>query len=166
MNVKIAGIVRDSIVDGEGIRDVIFLQGCHHHCKGCHNPNTWNIEQGDEVPILELCDKLKGSNNDITISGGEPLDQLVNLIALLGTLKETSPTKKVWLYTGFTYEEVAPWIWLTLYTLGVDVVVDGRYEEDKKDSNLSFRGSSNQRIIDLNKTLIDGEVMIYETNLG
>lgn len=160
---RIAGIVRDSIVDGVGIRDVVFVQGCPHHCKGCHNPNTWNREGGTSMTIHQIRDQLIDSDNDVTISGGEPLSQLDELIYLTEQLHYRDG-KRFWLYTGFTFEEIPLATWRTLWINGVDVVVDGKFIEDKKDSNLLFRGSSNQRLIDLPKSVKAGYVVEWEDN--
>lgn len=163
---RVAGVVRDSIVDGVGIRDVIFLQGCPHHCKGCHNPTTWNYDGGEELSIEEILDTLSNSSNDITISGGEPLEQFNELLYLLEAIRKTTD-KRVWLYTGyvFNYELCSDIYVLNLLSNYVDVLVDGRFEEDKKDPNLLFRGSSNQRLIDLPKSIEKEKIVEWEDNV-
>lgn len=146
---RIAGIVRDSIVDGEGVRDVIFVQGCSHHCKGCHNQQTWDYGGGEHRFVGELVTELADSPNNITISGGEPFDQYVAVFRLVQELSKQG--KSIWIYTGNhlgkkltrAYEKLAPY---------VDVIVDGRFVEELKDPNLLFRGSSNQRLIDLKES--------------
>ena len=160
---RIAGIVRDSIVDGPGVRDVIFLQGCPHHCKGCHNPESWDTEGGTYRRNKDLLEELKDSSNNITISGGEPFLQIEDVIHFLQLLQVNSPVPKtVWIYTGYRFEELR-YIWVTsLAKWGVEVIVDGRYEEDKKDPTLLFRGSSNQRLIDLPKSLKEQKVVLWE----
>lgn len=158
VTIRIAGIVRDSIVDGEGIRDVIFLQGCHRACKGCHNPTTWDMNGGEEVSVGELVKQFSHTSNAITISGGEPLLQLHSLVELLWMLRRNGHDD-IWLYTGFTFEE-APSLFKALSSC-VNVVVDGAYEEDKRDTNLLFRGSSNQRLIDLKKSVSQNKVVEY-----
>lgn len=159
---RIAGIVRDSIVDGVGIRDVIFLQGCNHHCEGCHNPHTWNREQGECVSKYELLDLLSNSTNDVTISGGEPLLQIEDVVWLTRVLKLIYG-KHIWIYTGFTYEEIPHFIW-ELLARYVDVVVDGKFIKELADTTLLFRGSSNQRLIDLPKTVIEQKIVLWEDN--
>ena len=158
---RLAGIVRDSIVDGIGIRDTIFFQGCPHHCNGCHNPQTWNFDSGTEMTVEEIVESLSTSTNNVTISGGEPLCQhhedLLELVYQLGKQGKTC-----WLYTGFSYESFNWRMWWQLYALGVTVVVDGDFQQDKKDSSLLFRGSSNQRLIDLEKTLAMDKVVLWE----
>ncbi len=155
---RVAGIVRDSIVDGVGIRDVIFLQGCSHHCKGCHNPQTWKYDCGEFKTVKELVKELSKSTNDVTISGGEPLDQLIEVMKLAIELKLQG--KNIWLYTGYTIDPKD----ITYYILSmyVDVVVDGEFIEELKDSNLLFRGSSNQRLIDLPKSIAEQKIVLWE----
>lgn len=158
---QIAGILKNSVVNGEGIRDVVFVQGCPHHCKGCHNPHTWNPEGGERMDTVEVLKELKDSPNNVTISGGEPLMQYDSVRVLVNELKWLQG-KSIWLYTGYRFEELDNEIWYWLMVNGVDVVVDGRFEEDKKDLTLQFRGSSNQRLIDLKKTLDEGQVVLWE----
>lgn len=158
---RVAGIVRDSIVDGIGLRDVIFLQGCGHRCEGCHNLETWDRESGYALSPKEASLILKNSSNDITISGGEPLLQYTELLQLMCYITHYNPKKRFWLYTGFRYEEIPPHMWMKLSQY-VDVVVDGRFEIDKKDPNLLFRGSSNQRLVDLKKSIACGKVVDWE----
>lgn len=156
---RVAGIIKNSVVNGIGIRDVLFLQGCEHRCKGCHNPETWNKEGGEEVHHLKLMYEFKGSRN-MTISGGEPLLQYNELLRFMHGMNELYNTR-FWLYTGFTIEEI-PIHRLHQLSRYVDVIVDGRFEEDKKDLTLRFRGSSNQRIIDLKKTLEQNKIVLWE----
>ena len=156
---RVAGIIRDSIVDGEGLRDVVFLQGCCHRCEGCHNKQTWDANGGRKMTPWYVADELSDSTNDVTISGGEPLLQLNELYELLSIL-HCYQLKHIWLYTGFTFEQIAieEWKQLSRY---IDVVVDGRFELDKRDKNLLFRGSSNQRLIDLKKSVEGNGIVEY-----
>lgn len=155
---RIAGIVRDSIVDGTGVRDVVFFQGCGKRCKGCHNPDTWDYQGGCHRFIGDVVEELSDSSNDITISGGEPIDQFDDLLELCRQLKEAG--KRIWVYTGNVvdptkriYQRLAEY---------VDVIVDGRFIEDKKDCNLLFRGSSNQRLINLPLSVVLGKIVELE----
>ena len=155
---RIAGIVRDSIVDGPGVRDVIFVQGCGKQCKGCHNPDTWDYNGGCHKFIGELVEELSDSSNDVTISGGEPLDQFNDLLKLCCMLFEQG--KKIWVYTGNVVDPTkSMYVRLARY---VDVIVDGRFVEEKKNSDLLFRGSSNQRIINLPLSVVLGEIIEWE----
>ena len=161
IKLRVAGTISNSVVNGVGIRDVIFLQGCSHHCKGCHNPETWSFDDGTEIGITALYKQFLNSDNNLTISGGEPLLQLDELYQLL-YLFYLNTNKKVWLYTGYEFEDIPIEIWSKLNKLGVEVVVDGKFEIDKKDLTLQFRGSSNQRLIDLNETLKIGSIVFWE----
>lgn len=158
---RLAGIIKDSAVNGVGVRDVIFLQGCPHHCVGCQNPHTWSPYGGKVYGLLEIIHEVNSSNN-ITISGGEPFYDVDQLTALVGSLHIAYPDKTIWIYTGYYYTELDRRTLEILAFNGVEVIVDGRFEEDKKDPKLRFRGSSNQRIIDLEKTLSSGEIVSWE----
>lgn len=155
---RIAGIVRDSIVDGEGVRDVIFVQGCAHHCKGCHNQHTWDYCGGEHWFIGDIVNELSDSTNNVTISGGEPFDQYASLYGLVQELSKQG--KNIWIYTGNTLHEPigTPYKLLAQY---VDVIVDGRFVEKLKDPDLLFRGSSNQRLIDLKRSVKEQRIVEY-----
>lgn len=155
---RLAGIVRDSIVDGEGIRDVIFTQGCSHKCKGCHNQQTWDYGGGEHWFVGDIVKELSNSTNDVTISGGEPFDQYASLYRLVELLSKQG--KRIWIYTGNTLREPigTPYKLLAQY---VDVIVDGRFVEKLKDPTLLFRGSSNQRLIDLKRSVKEQRIVEY-----
>lgn len=157
---KVAGIIKNSVVNGVGVRDVLFLQGCEHQCQGCHNPHTWDREGGTEYTIDELIKEFSESTNDMCISGGEPLLQYFDLLIVMDELNRNCG-KRFWLYTGYTYDQINPQM-LKELALYVDVLVDGRFEIDKKDLTLAFRGSSNQRLIDLPKSVEKGEVVLWK----
>lgn len=154
---KLAGIIRESIVDGPGIRFVIFSQGCPHNCRGCHNPDTHNFDTGfqaENQKILAEIDKnplLKG----VTFSGGEPFCQAKEFADLARSIK--SRGLDVVTYTGYTFEYIKNSFtanngWSELLEL-TDILIDGPFVEDKKDLTLKFRGSQNQRILDMQKSL-------------
>ena len=159
-------IQKDSIVDGEGIRSVIWTQGCPHHCFGCHNPETHDFDGGTLVEIEKLkkeIDKLEGQDG-ITFSGGDPMFQVeaCNIIAEHCLKKGLN----IWVYTGFTYEEIMKLaekkpVYLD-FLKKIDVLVDGRFIEKERDLNLLFRGSANQRLIDIPKTLKSGEIVLFD----
>lgn len=162
---RIAGIVRDSIVDGIGIRDTIFFQGCPHHCKGCQNPQTWDYGGGEEMSVQEILDLLSNSSNDITISGGEPLEQFDELLHLLKAIRQTT-NKRVWLYTGyvFDFKLQSNSYGLSLLSNYVDVLIDGRFI-DTLTGDYQFKGSSNQRLIDLPKSVKENRIILWEDNI-
>lgn len=149
---RVLSILEDSVVDGPGIRTVIFMAGCPHHCLGCHNPESWNLKGGKVMPIDDLLGKIEASGWDgVTFSGGEPFLQAKELAELVRSCKKLN--KDVWVYTGYTFETLQRMN--DAYVQDVldhaDVLVDGPFEHTLKDLSLRFRGSSNQRIIFLNK---------------
>ena len=158
---RIAGIIRDSLVNGEGIRDVVFVQGCAHHCIGCHNPNTWHPSGGQLITPRELANMFKDSPNDITISGGEPFDQWVDVLFFMTAVHSQNPNKQFWIYTGYTYDAVKLRI-AHYFSPYVSVLVDGEFKEELKDPNCLYRGSSNQRLIDVQKTVESGRIVLWE----
>ena len=144
--------IYESFVDGQGIRLVVFLNGCEHKCKGCQNPQTWDMYSGKNFPVEMIAkfinEKLiegKGYYQGITFSGGDPLYQSKELNDLILLLKRDNPDIDIWCYTGFKYEEIKD----LEVIRNIDVLVDGKYEEAKKCFDKPFRGSSNQRVISL-----------------
>ena len=158
MTIRLAAYLQsDSIVDGEGIRTVIWTQGCPHHCLGCHNKETWDIDGGAEVEISEvkkIIDDLTGQDG-ITFSGGDPFFQAKECSVLAKYIKEKG--YNVWCYTGYTYESLLKIGEIKKEVMEflkyIDVLVDGRFVLEKKSYNCIFRGSTNQRIIDVQKSL-------------
>lgn len=149
---RVLSVIEDSVVDGPGIRTVIFTAGCPHHCRGCHNPESWNPAGGEEVSVETLLEQIQVSGWDgVTVSGGEPFMQPKELAALVRGCKRLA--KNVWVYTGYTLEllEQMNDEHVTDVLNQADVLVDGKFIESLKDRSLRFRGSSNQRIIFLNK---------------
>lgn len=151
---RISGIEYDSIVDGEGIRNTLFISGCKHKCKGCHNKPTWDFNYGEDFTkekqdkFIEKCRKnplLKG----ITLSGGDPMYSAIELIPFMHNFKTECPHLDVWAYSGFTLEEIKEDKNMSTLLSYCDVLVDGLYIEELRDITLAFRGSSNQRIIKL-----------------
>lgn len=161
---RIADIVNESVVDGKGIRMTIFTQGCPHRCEGCHNPQTHDFNGGHEITVGEIVDKVVRDPllDGITLSGGEPFMQPAPLAALCGAVHARG--LNVWTYTGFTLEELREKAAADPDTAALldqtDVLVDGRFELSKRDLQLVFRGSSNQRVIDMNKTRASGTVVL------
>ncbi len=149
--IRIAGIVDESIVDGPGIRLVVFTQGCSHNCKGCHNPQTHSYTGGTLVKVKDIISRMKKNPllDGLTISGGEPFDQAENVAILAYSAKKLGYNVRT--YTGYLYEEILERAKRNLgyKTLieNTDVLVDGEFDETKKDANLRFKGSTNQREI-------------------
>lgn len=164
--IRIAGYVDDSIVDGPGIRFTIFTQGCAHHCFNCHNPETWDFDKGKDVDIDELISKIKRNPllQGITLSGGDPLYQVNACLELVKKVKELNADLDIIIYTGFTFEELAINFkknndLLSLLKLS-DILIDGKYEDSLRDLTLRFRGSSNQRVINLKKTFLEEKIVL------
>lgn len=163
-------VTESSTVDGPGFRDVLWLQGCKHHCKGCHNPETWDENDGQTITLQEAYDALtKSSITNITISGGDPIEQASCLVPLVREIKRNHPNKNIWIYTGYTFEEIlnnSNDIAQIALIAECDVLVDGKFDIELADKNLLFRGSSNQRIIDMQKTIKlfkNGEIILWES---
>lgn len=160
---RIAGFVEESIVDGPGFRIVIFFQGCAHHCFGCHNPETWDFEGGKEVSF-DLIKKIIDDNpyaDGITLSGGDPLYQIDASTEIAKYAK--SKGLDVILYTGFLFEEVLEMTKanqrLKDLLNNVDTLIDGPFILEQRHLSLKFRGSSNQRIIDVKKSLMQNKIV-------
>lgn len=158
MNIRIAGTVNDSIVDGNGFRFTIFTQGCPHHCKGCHNPQTHAFDGGNMVTEEELLEKIKANPllDGVTFSGGEPFCQ-AKALAELGKKIHALGGLDIVTYTGYTFEELLAGMeqnpsWKELL-LETDILIDGRFEESLKSYDIKFRGSTNQRYLDAKESL-------------
>ena len=150
---NLSGIVEESIVDGPGFRYVVFVQGCPHRCKGCHNPQTHSFEGGYQMAVEDIAQQVKENPllSGVTFSGGEPFCQPEALCELAKLIKAMG--KNIFVYSGYTLEQLAemgktrPAVIELLHL--ADTLVDGQYVEELRDLQLQFRGSSNQRIIDL-----------------
>ena len=156
-------ITKDDMLNGEGLRVVLWVSGCPHHCKGCHNPQTWDPESGipfDEAAEKELFELLgRDYISGITFSGGDPLFEgnRAAIEHLARKVKLEYPDKNIWLYTGYRWEEISA---LHLMQF-IDGLVDGRFMEDLKDTKLHWKGSFNQRIIDVQKSLQNSSLYLY-----
>lgn len=168
LKLRIAGTVNDSIVDGPGIRFTVFTQGCPHHCEGCHNPHTHDFNGGSETDTDEIISKFLSNPllDGITLSGGEPMCQAKALVPVAKAAKEHG--LDVIAYTGYTYEYLVEhsndengFLALLEY---VDFLVDGKFELDKRSLELHFKGSRNQRVIDIKKSLASSEAVLADWN--
>ena len=147
----VAGIVRGTTVDGPGFRTSIYLSGCNHNCFGCHNPDVKNPDYGTLMSLKEIMEVVEEEDFNVTITGGDPLYNPENLKVLVNAIKENG--RNVWIYTGFTWEEILQDNKLLEAVKNADTIVDGRFEITLKDPDLPFRGSSNQRIIHIKNEL-------------
>ncbi len=157
---ELSGIVSDSIVDGPGIRTAIFSQGCPHHCPGCHNPETWEFGCGTLIPVEAVVEIVQSNPlcRGVTFSGGEPFAQAAEFAELAARLKEKG--YEVASYSGYTFEELLRGTEDQKLLLGsIDVLIDGRFVLSKKSLEVPFRGSTNQRILDVRKSLAEGKAV-------
>ena len=153
------------VANGPGVRVTLWVAGCSHQCKGCHNPESWDEQAGKPFTEkeIEYIDKVLENPyiKGLTLSGGDPFLHYNShqLLELVKRVKENHPNKTIWCYTGYTFEQLSKNLKLLQY---IDVLVDGRFELDKRDITLQFRGSSNQRLIDVQKSLEKGEICLWE----
>lgn len=163
-------ISKEDMLNGEGLRVVLWVAGCEHHCKGCQNPQTWNPEDGlefDDVAYEEILDELsKPHVSGITLSGGDPFhpDNIHDVFSLVRSVYYSFPNKTIWIYTGYTWDEIKENHFMYEIMDFIDVLVEGEFIEKLKDNNYKWAGSTNQRVIDVQKTLGKGQVVLYECN--
>ena len=162
--IKVAGINSNDMVNGEGVSVSLFLQGCPFHCKGCHNPETWNPDGGnawyEQVLITAIIDAIKanGIQRNLNILGGEPFDteeKIIFLNNLIETVKDIFPTIKIIAWTGYKYEDLLADKNMEYILNNIDYLIDGRFILEERDITLKWRGSRNQRIINLKTNKIE-----------
>ncbi len=157
--ISILDIVEDTTVDGPGFRTTIYCAGCPNRCPGCHNPQSWDIGNGRETDVEEILEiVLSDPFANVTFSGGDPMFQPEGFTALAKAIKQQS-TKNIWCYTGYLFEQILENPAQRALLEQVDVLVDGRFVEALRDEQLRFRGSSNQRIIDVKRSLEEGRAV-------
>jgi anaerobic ribonucleoside-triphosphate reductase activating protein len=162
MNIRIAGIVPESIVDGPGFRYTVFTQGCFHDCPGCHNPATHDINGGREMSVERIVEEM-GKNrliDGLTLSGGEPFLQVEPCLELAKAAHALG--LNVWAYSGYTFEELMADLEKSRLLAECDVLVDGPFILAQRTLERRFRGSKNQRVIDVKQTLAQGEIVLAE----
>ena len=160
--ISILDIVEDTTVDGPGFRTTIYCAGCPNRCPGCHNPQSWDITNGNEVDIEDILKViLSDPFADVTFSGGDPMFQPVGFTALAKAVKERSG-KNIWCCTGYLFEDLLGNVQQRELLNYIDVLVDGRFVEVLKDETLRFRGSSNQRVINVSESLKRGSVVLLD----
>lgn len=157
---RVANILSESVVDGPGIRTVVFLQGCPRICDGCHNKHLLNFDGGTYYDVQDLADEILENltplHRGVTFSGGEPLAQADDLMDLIFLLRRQRPQINIWVYTGFDFVEVKNLPVLKI----IDVLKDGPFIKELADGNLTFCGSSNQRLLDVPKSLAANEAVL------
>ena len=159
-SIRILDIKYGTSVDGIGLRTSLYCAGCENHCAGCHNPQSWDENGGEAIPIEELFSRIVDADMNVTFTGGDPMFHPEGFIKLARMIKENTD-KTIWGYTGYRFED------LLLHPIRrelvelCDVIVDGRYIKEKKDISLHFRGSRNQRIIDVKKSLKGNLYLIF-----
>jgi len=164
--IRLSGIAYESLVNGPGMRRVFFAQGCKHNCKGCFNPDTHDFYGGEEKDLDELIEDTLDNPilRGVTFSGGDPWEQADKFAYMAKAFKEKG--LNIWSYTGYTYEHIIEHKdeyegWNDLIN-NIDVLVDGKFEDDKQQDGLKFRGSTNQRIIDVKESMRLNEVITIE----
>ena len=159
-SIRILDIKYGTSVDGIGLRTSLYCAGCEHHCAGCHNPQSWSADGGESVAVEELFREIVEADMNVTFTGGDPMLHPEGFIELARMIKERTD-KTIWCYTGYLFEELLQHPLRRELVELCDVIVDGRYVEAERDLSLHFRGSRNQRIIDVAKSL-SGEVCLLE----
>ena len=169
-----ADIKKADVANGIGVRISLFVSGCTHHCKGCFNEEAWDFHYGNEFTNKEIEKIINLMDHPyiagLTLLGGEPLEHVnqQGILPLLRKVKEKFPNKNIWCYSGYTFEKdilgrmCKEWEETKELLSYIDVLVDGKFEEDKKDIKLRFRGSSNQRIIDVKKSLEENKTVLFD----
>lgn len=160
--ISVLSIVEDTMVDGPGFRTSVYCAGCHHACPGCHNPQSWDINHGHLMTteaIMEVI--LADPYADVTFSGGDPMYQAEGFLELALAIRQQTK-KTIWCYTGFTYEQLVNQPAQRALLEQVDVLVDGPFVQALRDTDLCFRGSSNQRLIDVPASLREGRAVLFD----
>lgn len=159
VTLRVMDIVDGTTVDGTGFRTSIYFAGCEHHCPHCHNQATWPMDAGEELTVSELMARIEENDLNVTFSGGDPMYQAASLLSLAKEISRLGKT--IWCYTGFTYEQVKADPQMSRLLDYIDVLVDGPYINDLRDTSLLFRGSSNQRLISVKESR-DGDMVLWQ----
>ena len=159
-SIRILDIKYGTSVDGIGLRTSLYTAGCEHHCVGCHNPQSWDENGGEAIDIDDLFARIVDADMNVTFTGGDPMFHPAGFIKLARMIKERTD-KNIWCYTGYRFEDLLSHPLRRQLVELCDVIVDGRYVEAERDLSLHVRGSRNQRIIDVAKSL-SGEICLLE----
>jgi len=163
MSIHVLDIVEDTTVDGPGFRTSIYCAGCAHHCPGCHNPQSWATDAGQEMDVEDIMQVIEADPYapGVTFTGGDPMQQPEGFAALATAIRQRT-NKNIWCYTGYTYEHILQMPAQRNLLSLVDVLVDGPYMAAQRSEELLFRGSANQRIIDVQQSLYTGQVVEWK----
>ena len=160
--IRVLDIIEDTMVDGPGFRTAIYCAGCRHQCAGCHNPQSWAFDGGRDMTVEQLMQIIVADPfANVTFTGGDPMYQAAAFAELARAIHRDT-NKDIWCYTGFTYETLIQPEQRELLSQ-LDVLVDGPYVQHLRDPDLLFRGSSNQRLIDVQASLYAGEVVLWHS---
>lgn len=163
--IRVLDIIEDTMVDGPGFRTSIYCAGCRHQCPGCHNPQSWAFDQGREMSIAELMRIIEADPfANVTFSGGDPMYQAAGFAELAREIHKRT-NKDIWCYTGFTFESLINQDQRQLLE-ELDVLVDGPFVQALRDPDLLFRGSSNQRIVDVQASLYTGQIVLWTPDVS
>jgi len=163
--IRVLDIIEDTMVDGPGFRTSIYCAGCRHKCPGCHNPQSWAFEQGREMSIEEIMHVIEADPfANVTFSGGDPMYQAAEFANLAREIHRRT-NKDIWCFTGFTFESLIHPDQRELLE-ELDVLVDGPFIKKLRDPDLLFRGSSNQRLIDVQKSLYASRTILWQPNIS
>ena len=158
---QILDIVEGTTVDGPGLRTSIYVAGCRHKCEGCHNPQSWDFNAGNAMTDDDILEVINRNGFNVTLSGGDPMYHPEDVARLCRRIK-LELHKNIWLYTGFRWEDICDKPEYAEILSHIDVIVDGPFILSRRDISLRFRGSGNQRIIDVQKSLSQDKIVLYE----
>ncbi|MGN1237903.1 MAG: anaerobic ribonucleoside-triphosphate reductase activating protein [Muribaculaceae bacterium] len=158
---NVIDIIEGTTVDGPGLRTSIYFAGCEHHCFGCHNPQSWDSHAGKPMTIDDIMRVVEYNDFNVTFSGGDPLFQAEGVAELAQRIKKQLG-KSIWCYTGYRWEDVVHKLRYQPLLQSIDVLVDGPFKLELRDISLRFRGSANQRLIDVQKSLRSNVPVLYE----
>lgn len=162
MDLRILDIVEDTWVDGPGLRTSIYAAGCRHHCPGCHNPQSWDFNGGTLMSVEQIMERIMlNPFDDVTFSGGDPMFQAEGFTELAKAIHQQTK-KNIWCYTGFLYEQLLDMPAQRQLLEQIDVLVDGPFIQAQRNISLRFRGSNNQRMIDVKQSLRLSKIVLWD----
>ena len=160
--ISVIRIIEDTMVDGPGFRTAIYCAGCRHRCEGCHNPQSWDFEGGQAMTTDDIMRVIEADPYaNVTFTGGDPMYQPEGFAELARAIRQRTPEKNIWCYTGFTFEQLINNPRQKALLELIDVLVDGPFIKAERDESLLFRGSRNQRLVDVQPSLKQGRVVLY-----